>query len=125
MSSGTFRRVAVVGALSLVLAACTAGGTDQTSAPATKGATASGTVTMWHFFSGREAEAIQAVVDDFTTAHPGIKVEVRPEQDDEKMRQAIAAGKGPLPHLRHWSAHPGDGIVLLEIARARLAPVPG
>jgi multiple sugar transport system substrate-binding protein len=95
MSSGTFRRFAVVGALSLVLASCTAGGTDQTTAPATKGVKATGTVTMWHFFSGREAEAIQAVVDDFTTAHPEIKVEVRPEQDDEKMRQAIAAGKGP------------------------------
>ena len=99
-----------MGALSLVLASCTAGGTDQTTAPATKGVKASGTVTMWHFFSGREAKAIQAVVDDFTAAHPEIKVEVRAEQDDEKMRQAIAAGKGPDLGVSYSTAVVGSAL---------------
>lgn len=95
MARSTFRAFAVATLLSLGAGACTAGETEDGPAPAEKGVKAEGTVTMWHFFSGREAEAIQAVVDDFEDANPEITVEVRSEQDDEKMRQAIAAGKGP------------------------------
>ena len=95
MATGAFRTCVAGVALAVAVAGCTAGETQQQSAPAEKGAKAEGTVTMWHFFSGREADAIQEVVDDFESAFPDITVEVRPEQDDEKMRQAIAAGKGP------------------------------
>ena len=95
MGSGAFRTTIAVAAVSLALAGCTAGETQGQAAPADKGAKAEGTVALWHFFSGREADAIQEVIDDFETKFPDIDVEVRAEQDDEKMRQAIAAGKGP------------------------------
>jgi multiple sugar transport system substrate-binding protein len=95
MARSTFRAFVAAAVLSLVTAACTAEAPDEGPKPEPKGGTAEGTVTMWHFFSGREAEAIQSVVDDFEKANPGITVEVRPEQDDEKIRQAIGAGKGP------------------------------
>jgi multiple sugar transport system substrate-binding protein len=95
MGSGAFRTTIAVAALSLGLAGCTAGETQGQAAPAEKGAKAEGTVALWHFFSGREADAIQGVIDDFEKKFPDIHVEVRAEQDDEKMRQAIAAGKGP------------------------------
>jgi len=94
MASRAIRSCVAAVALSLSLAACTAGETEQ-QAPAAKGGKVEGTVTLWHFFSGRESEAIQGVVDDFEKEFPDVTVEVRPEQDDEKMRQAIAAGKGP------------------------------
>ncbi len=51
-----------------------------------------GTVSLWHFFSDREAEVIQSVVDDFETANPDVTVDVHSGQDDEKLQKAIAAG---------------------------------
>ncbi len=51
-----------------------------------------GTVSLWHFFSDREAEVIQSVVDDFETANPDVTVEVNSGQDDEKLQKAISAG---------------------------------
>ena len=52
-------------------------------------------MTFWHFFVDREAETIQAVVKDFEAKNPGVTVKVTGGQDDDKMRQAISAGKGP------------------------------
>jgi multiple sugar transport system substrate-binding protein len=70
--------------------------------PATKekkvadpGVEASGDVEFWHFFTDREAKAIQTVIDDFSAKYPKIKVTVKAEQDDAKMTQAIGAGQGP------------------------------
>ncbi|MEU4213989.1 ABC transporter substrate-binding protein [Actinoplanes sp. NPDC026623] len=59
------------------------------------GTEASGTVELWHFFTEREAAAIDAVIKDFTDTHPNIKVTVKRGQDDSKMTQAIGAGNGP------------------------------
>ena len=83
-------------AAALATSACTAGTetADEQPLPPKK-TEAKGSVTLWHFFSGREADAIQSVIDDFEDKFPKITVEVRKEQDDEKMRQAISAGQGP------------------------------
>lgn len=59
------------------------------------GTQVSGTVELWHFFTEREAEAIDQVVKDFTATHPNIKVTVKSGQDDSKVTQAIGAGNGP------------------------------
>ena len=98
MSSRTIRRRAVVvpavaALAALGLAACSGGGSTGPSVQASAPTTVSGTIQFWHFFTDREAEVIQGVVDDFMTANPGIKVEVESGQDDEKMRQAISAGQ--------------------------------
>jgi len=50
-------------------------------------------LTVWHFFTDREADVIQSAIDGFTTANPDIKVTVQAGQDDDKMRQAIAANQ--------------------------------
>ncbi len=104
---------ATITVLALTLAACGGSGSSSDAGPGgpTKSAaapaktsssplppapaTASGTVVLWHFFTGREAKAIQGVVDDFQKANPSIKVVVKSGQDDTKATQAIAAGKGP------------------------------
>jgi len=81
----------------LSVAACTPSAPNSTPTKpiASPGVTASGTIEFWHFFTDREAAAIQGVVDDFEASHPNIKVVVKSGQDDDKMTQAIAAGQGP------------------------------
>ena len=49
-------------------------------------------MSLWHFFSDREADVIQSVVDDFEAANPDVKVDVHSGQDDEKLQKAISAG---------------------------------
>ncbi|WP_239138223.1 ABC transporter substrate-binding protein [Actinoplanes regularis] len=59
------------------------------------GTRVAGNVELWHFFTEREAQAIEQVVADFQTGHPAIKVTVKSGQDDSKVTQAIGAGNGP------------------------------
>ncbi|MGC9666840.1 ABC transporter substrate-binding protein [Planosporangium sp. 12N6] len=77
----------------LLAAACTPAPKQNGIAKA--GTEASGTVELWHFFTEREAAAIDGVIKDFRTSHPKIKVVVKSGQDDSKVTQAIGAGKGP------------------------------
>lgn len=82
---------ATITTAALLLAGCTGTTGDQTIAD--KAPTElEGTVSFWHFFSDREADVIQSVIDDFEAAHPKVTVEVHSGQDDEKLRKAIAAG---------------------------------
>jgi multiple sugar transport system substrate-binding protein len=81
-------------AIALLATACAGSGTDSAAPPASSApAKLSGTVEFWHFFTDREATAIQAQVDKFEAANPGVKVDVKSGQDDEKTIQAIAAGQ--------------------------------
>jgi multiple sugar transport system substrate-binding protein len=91
----TTAAVAALAAVALAAAGCTGGSSGGTAAPIPSAAPSkvTGTVQFWHFFTGREAKAIQASVDAFTAANPGVKVVVKSGQDDDKMRQAIAAGQ--------------------------------
>lgn len=98
MSTRTSRRARlVVPALAAVavlgLSACSGGSSDSPTAAASAPTDVSGTVEFWHFFTDREADVIQSVVDDFETANPGVTVNVKSGQDDQKMRQAISAGQ--------------------------------
>jgi multiple sugar transport system substrate-binding protein len=77
----------------LLTAACTPA--PKETKIADPGASVSGTVELWHFFTEREAAAIDSVVKDFESSHPNIKVTVKPGQDDSKVTQAIGAGNGP------------------------------
>ena len=73
-----------------VLAGCSGSGTQDiaTAAPSHL----EGTVSLWHFFSDREGDVIQSVVDDFEKANPDVTVDVHSGQDDEKLQKAISAG---------------------------------
>ncbi|OJF15082.1 ABC transporter substrate-binding protein [Couchioplanes caeruleus] len=87
------QRSVVAAAAALLLTACTPVAKEQKIADA--GGEVAGTVELWHFFTEREAAAIDAVIKDFAAAHPKIKVTVKAGQDDSKMTQAIGAGNGP------------------------------
>ncbi|MEU4239140.1 ABC transporter substrate-binding protein [Actinoplanes sp. NPDC026619] len=77
----------------LTSAACTPAPKENKIAD--PGASTSGSVELWHFFTEREAEAIDTVIKDFEASHPNIKVTVKSGQDDSKVTQAIGAGNGP------------------------------
>jgi multiple sugar transport system substrate-binding protein len=83
--------VSIAAASALILSGCSGGGGNQTIDP-TAPTKLEGSVTLWHFFSDREADVIQSVVDDFEKANPGVKVDVHSGQDDEKLQKAISAG---------------------------------
>lgn len=86
-----FASTAAIASSVLLLAGCSASSGDTSIAPEAP-ATLEGTVSFWHFFSDREADVIQSVIDDFEAANPKVTVEVHSGQDDEKLRKAIAAG---------------------------------
>jgi multiple sugar transport system substrate-binding protein len=77
----------------LMAAGCTPG--TSTGTPAAPTADPAGTIEFWHFFTEREATAIEGVVHDFEATHPKIHVVIKSGQDDAKMTQAISAGQGP------------------------------
>jgi multiple sugar transport system substrate-binding protein len=85
--------VVAAAGLSLLASACSS--SDGTAAAPSSAAPSklTGTVTFWHFFTDREAAGIQAAVTKFEAANPGVKVEVKSGQDDDKTIQAIAAGQ--------------------------------
>ncbi|WP_254548659.1 ABC transporter substrate-binding protein [Catellatospora tritici] len=93
----TANRLAAValtaGLLVTAAVGCTPG---QAPAPvASAGVEPSGEVEFWHFFTDREAKAIDDIVADFQAKYPKVKVVVKGGQDDTKMLQAIGAGQGP------------------------------
>ena len=82
-----------LGTTALLAAACTPAPKENKIAD--PGTQVSGTVELWHFFTEREAAAIDTVVKDFEAGHPNIKVTIKSGQDDSKVTQAIGAGNGP------------------------------
>jgi multiple sugar transport system substrate-binding protein len=77
----------------VLAAACTPGG--NTNTPGAAGVEPSGDIEFWHFFTDREAKAIESVIADFQAKYPKVKVVLKDGQDDTKMLQAIGAGNGP------------------------------
>ncbi len=53
------------------------------------------TVTFWHTWSGSEADALQAVIDDYNASQSEIFVEALSSQTEDKMLTAIPGGSGP------------------------------
>ena len=81
------KAVSVVTALATVvtagsMAVMAEGGEDKT------------TITFWHSWSGSEADALQAVVDDYNGSQNEIYVEVLSSQTEDKMLTAIPSGAG-------------------------------
>ena len=81
---------AIAATTALVLAGCSSDGGTATVGKAPK--TLSGNVSLWHFFTDREAKVIQKAVDGFEKENPKVKVEVHTGQDDTKLQQVISSG---------------------------------
>jgi len=92
-SQRLFGTTAVSAAAALALAGC-AGGTGGAADTVASAAPTklSGTVSLWHGWSDREAAAFQTVITDFEAANPGVKVDVHSGQDDSKLAKVISSG---------------------------------
>jgi multiple sugar transport system substrate-binding protein len=88
------RTLLALSTVAVLVTACTPG-TNANDEIAPAGEKAKGTVEFWHFFTDREADAIDKAIGEFEKSHPDIKVHITAGQDDAKMLQAISSGKGP------------------------------
>ncbi|GAB3601017.1 extracellular solute-binding protein [Microbacterium tumbae] len=88
MKRTTFAALGTV--VAIVLAGCSAGGGEEVAESAPPADELSGTVSLWHHYSDREAEVIQSAVDDFEKAYPNVDVEVSSGQEDTKIAQVAA-----------------------------------
>jgi len=82
--------LAVAFGASLLLAACGGGG-----GPSTSSVNYSGTLTIWHDWSGAYLTAKQQIVQAYETAHPNVKITLVNQTDDTKTVNAVKAGNGP------------------------------
>jgi multiple sugar transport system substrate-binding protein len=92
------RRPAVLTVLAAALTVTVTAACTPAPAPtpiATQGVEPSGNVELWHFFTDREAKAIDEIIADFQAKFPKVHVTVKGGQDDTKVVQAIGAGTGP------------------------------
>lgn len=85
--------VTLAAGAALLLTACSGGGSTSDKVASKAPTTLSGTVSLWHFFTDREAGVIQTAVNGFEKANPGVTVQVHSGQDDEKLTKAIASGQ--------------------------------
>ena len=84
--------LAISAGAALALAGCSTGSTDSPAVASAAPTNLSGTVSLWHFFSDREAGVVQKAVDQFEKANPDVKVVVHSGQDDAKLQQVISSG---------------------------------
>ena len=87
---GAFTALATAAALGM--AGCSSGAGGNQTIDDVAPTHLEGTVSFWHFFTDREADVLQSVIDDFETANPDVKVDVHSGQDDEKLRKSISSG---------------------------------
>jgi len=80
----------LVVASSLLLAACSTGGGTTSSS-----VNYSGTLTIWHDWSGAYLTAKQAIVQAYEQQHPGVKINLVNQSDDTKTINAVKGGTGP------------------------------
>lgn len=74
---------------SLLLAAC--GGSSTSGS----GVTYSGTLTIWHDWSGAYLTAKQKIVQAYESLHPNVHITLVNQTDDTKTENAVKAGTGP------------------------------
>ena len=83
--------------------------------PRTSAAQEQVTLRVWDQFTGPEGEAVDAVYDAFTAAHPNVTIE-REVVTDQQMRQTVntALASGTGPDVIYYAPGPGYAGVLAE-----------
>ncbi|GAB3401226.1 extracellular solute-binding protein [Schumannella luteola] len=99
--------LALAAATATLIAGCTSGGgsgtIDKTAPTHLKG-----TVSLWHFFTDREAKVVQTAIDGFEKANPDVTVTIHAGQDDEKLQKAISSGQSIDVGLSYTTAIVGS-----------------
>jgi len=88
MSKKLMMLISLVLIATFVLAACN----TKTPEPAAKEVT----IKIWHQWDGKYLDAITAAFNDYTAAHPNVKIDLsKPEDVANALNVAIPAGEGP------------------------------
>ena len=90
--------VAGISCVAMVLASCTAGGTDEPTSVQSIDPSASHaptTIAVWGSFTGREADVVQASLDRLHEDIPWLTAKYVPGKNDQDLARAIAAGEPP------------------------------
>jgi arabinogalactan oligomer/maltooligosaccharide transport system substrate-binding protein len=90
-SFGALATIIVVA--TMFLAAC--GGSATSSGNAGTSVNYSGTLTIWHDWSGAYLTAKQAIAQKYMSLHPGVTINLVNQTDDKKTISAVNAGSGP------------------------------
>lgn len=78
-------------ATSLLLAACAPSGGSSSTATVNY----TGTLTVWHDWTGAYLAAKQKIVNEYMAQHPNVKITLVNQNDDTKTEAAVKAGNGP------------------------------
>lgn len=82
--------IASATAAAVAVSGCAVGGDQKVASSAP--AKLSGTISLWHHYSDREARVYQSAVDGFEKANPGVHVKVHSNQEDTKITQVLSSG---------------------------------
>lgn len=96
MTHQTTRRRFAAGIAAVAVTALTISGCGDKASPGPAGKAPdhlAGTVSLWHFFNGKNAGVIKQAAAEFEKKYPDAKVEIHDGQDDEKLQKAISAGQ--------------------------------
>ncbi len=93
MKAKSLAPIASIALAALLATACTPSAKQDT--PAQAGVEATGDLELWSFFSDREEQALNGILDDFRKKYPKVNLVAKGGQDDGKTTQAIGAGQGP------------------------------
>jgi multiple sugar transport system substrate-binding protein len=95
----TQRRALTIALASLLLAtgACTAGGTTASTSPppTTNASHAPVTITVWSFFTGRELQTLNGILDGVTQQYPWITINSVGGKENTAIQRAINSGTAP------------------------------
>lgn len=90
-SFGALATILVVA--TMFLAAC--GSTSSNGGNTGTSVNYSGTLTIWHDWSGAYLTAKQAIAQKYMSLHPGVTINLVNQTDDKKTISAVNAGNGP------------------------------
>src|SRR5262249_30870486 len=88
------RAVPMLAGLTMIIAACTAGGGSGSGPPA-KSSHKPVTLTVWSFFTGRELKQFTSVLDGVTKKAPWITIDSVGGKDPSAILRAINSGTAP------------------------------
>jgi arabinogalactan oligomer/maltooligosaccharide transport system substrate-binding protein len=88
------------GALAIILVAATiflsaCGSSSNTTGNGGTAVNYSGTLTIWHDWSGAYLQAKQAIAQKYMSLHPGVTINLVNQTDDKKTISAVNGGTGP------------------------------